>query len=393
MTSYPTYTFTYAAIADEVENTILYGGKYGYITYGNVLPPGTIGDTGTVVTDEIVRITDKMSEIISFLQDGYTSTTYNGGANLTINPIQTVNKYYVLNIPTPTVGAPEYTITFDDDGFGDGALFYIYNTDNLVLANIKFALSGAANPNNIYVLCDMDINFYSSLEYYGNFITTLGFFMFSGCKPTLYGTASALTSNSVVAAAIVGPSIPLISIYYTTPCFMHGTKILTDNWYVPVEDLRVGDLVMTHGAIIENGHIVGDDIPMQVRNISKNSRKAISSTSPISITKNAFGPNKPFEDLYVSPNHGLLNSKGRLYPAKKFINETSIFQNPTIDFITYYHIELDGHFAITANGVITESYRNPRGQAPPSRSAKGVPAPPPQTPPPSTTSPATAPRS
>jgi hypothetical protein len=26
---------------------------------------------------------------------------------------------------------------------------------------------------------------------------------------------------------------------------------------------------------------------------------------------------------------------------------------------------LDDHFAITANGVITESYRNPRGQAPP----------------------------
>jgi hypothetical protein len=133
---------------------------------------------------------------------------------------------------------------------------------------------------------------------------------------------------------------------------------------------------MTHGAIIDKSHIVGDDTPVQVRNIRKDTRKAAPSTSPIMVAKHAFGINKPFEDLYVSPNHGIINSKGQLYHAKKFINDTTIFQNPTIDLITYYHIELDGHFAITANGIIAESYRRPpKRQAPPSRSAVGAPAP------------------
>lgn len=140
---------------------------------------------------------------------------------------------------------------------------------------------------------------------------------------------------------------------------MEGAKILTDKWYTSIEDLQVGDWVMTHGSIVEKGHIVEDDTPMQVMNIRKYTRKADPTTCPIVITKNAFGTNKPFEDLYVAPNHGLFNSKGQLYPAKKFINDTTIFQNPTIDLITYYHIDLDGHFAITANGLITESFLHP----------------------------------
>lgn len=357
MTTYPTYTFTYAAIAWEVANLVLYGGKYGYITYtpDNVYPPETIGDTGTVVSDEIAEITSKKSEMVTFLAD-YTATSYNGGANLTITPFQTSNTYYQFNIPT--TGTTEYTITFDDDGFGDGALFYIYNTSKLELYNIKFALTGAANRSNIYVLCDVNIEFRSSLEYYGNFIAG-GFTCWS--RPTLYGTASAIASNGVV-AFLAGDILPLpfLTIIYDTPCFMEGTKILTDNWYTSVEDLRVGDLVMTYGSIVDSRRIVGDDLLMKVMNIRKYTRKAQQSTSPIMVTKNAFGINKPFEDLYVSPNHGLFNSKGHLHPANHFINDTTIFQNPTIDLITYYHIELDGHFAITANGIVTESYLPPK---------------------------------
>lgn len=386
MTTYPTYTFTYAAIGNVVSNLVLYGGKYGYITNGNVLPPGTIGDTGTVVHDEIAEIKSKKSEMTSFLVNNYTPTTYNGGGNLTIKPIQTSNTYYVLNIPT--TGIMVYTITFDDDGVGDGALFYIYNTGPLFMYGTMFELSGAANPANIYFLCDSDVEFYRDYQpYYGNFISERGFYMFSNCQPTLYGTASALGENADDAGVAVQTVLSVFSfltIRFATPCFMEGTKILTDNWYTSVENLQVGDWVMTHGAIIDKSHIVGDDTPVQVRNIRKDTRKAVPSTSPIMVTKHAFGINKPFEDLYVSPNHGIINSKGQLYPAKKFINDTTIFQNPTIDLITYYHIELDGHFAITANGIIAESYLPPKWRAPPSRSAVGALAPAPQTLPPST---------
>ena len=72
-----------------------------------------------------------------------------------------------------------------------------------------------------------------------------------------------------------------------------------------------------------------------------------------------FGINHPFEDLYVSPNHGIVARNGRLYPAKKFVNGTTVYQDPTIATMTYYHIKLAGHYVITANGVAAETYRDP----------------------------------
>lgn len=322
--------------------------------------------TGTTVLDEINTISDEKANIISFLM-GYTPTPYGGTSDLIIKAMQSTNTYYTFN-NLPTTGTDVYTVTFDDDGLGDEAVFYIYNTSKLNLYNIKFEVYPNVNINNIYVLCDVNIKFYSALEYYGNFIAS-GFVRenYSG-SATLYGTASATSLDTTNPGTLLfsGNDSSRLTIRYATPCFMEGTKILTDNWYTSVEDLQVGDWVMTHGAIIDKSHIVGDDTPVQVRNIRKDTRKAAPSTSPIMVAKHAFGINKPFEDLYVSPNHGIINSKGQLYPAKKFINDTTIFQNPTIDLITYYHIELDGHFAITANGIIAESYRRPlKRRAPP----------------------------
>jgi hypothetical protein len=151
-----------------------------------------------------------------------------------------------------------------------------------------------------------------------------------------------------------------LTINFETPCFVEGTKILTDNWYVPVEELKVGDMVMAHGAVIRHGknkyRDPYTDTLMPIVNIRKYVRPSQPSSSPIVVTKNAFGPNKPFEDLYVSCNHGIVTSNGRIYPAKKLVNHTTIYQDPTIDRITYYHIELETHNTLTANGVMAETY-------------------------------------
>jgi hypothetical protein len=64
--------------------------------------------------------------------------------------------------------------------------------------------------------------------------------------------------------------------------------------------------------------------------------------------------------LYVSKNHGVFDRRGVLQPANKYVNGNTIYQDPTIDQLTYYHIELEAHCAITANGVMVESYTAPR---------------------------------
>lgn len=103
-----------------------------------------------------------------------------------------------------------------------------------------------------------------------------------------------------------------------------------------------------------------DARPMPIMNILKYVRRASSTSCPVVFTKNAFGVNAPYEDLYVSPNHGMVDRKGRLFPAKKFVNNSSIFQDPTFDTITYYHIELERHCTVLANGVLAETYNLPK---------------------------------
>ena len=141
---------------------------------------------------------------------------------------------------------------------------------------------------------------------------------------------------------------------------MEGAKILTDQWYVPVEQLKVGDMVMVYGELQHKCHLLDDVRPMPILKIRKYVRKASPATCPVVFTKNAFGVNTPYEDLYVSPNHGMVDRKGRLVPAKKFINNSSIFQDPTFDTVTYYHIEVAGHCTVRANGMLTETYNQPK---------------------------------
>jgi hypothetical protein len=385
MTTYPTYPFTYTAIAYNLAYIDVYGGTIGYMSKQFVTTNGATEVTGSTVLDEINTISGEKATILSFLS-GYTPTAYSGTSDLTIKAMQSTNTYYTF-ANLPTTGTTTYTVTFDDDGYADDAVFYIYSATNLNLYNIKFEVTPNVNINNIYVLCDANVKFYSSLEYYGNFISN-GFVIEPNINSTLNGTATATDVDSDPGYIVYNTSLDFgrLTIRYITPCFMEGTKILTDNWYVPVEDLQIGDWVMTHGAIVDNSRIVGDDVPMQITNIRKNTRTASPSTSPVVITKNAFGVNKPFEDLYVSPNHQLFNSKGQLRSAKHFTNDTTIFQNPTISLITYYHIVVKDHASITANGVITETYRTPKEmRALPERSARDDLAEPPRTRPPSTT--------
>ena len=80
-------------------------------------------------------------------------------------------------------------------------------------------------------------------------------------------------------------------------------------------------------------------------------------TRPICIKKDALGPMRPFEDLYVSPGHSIMTPQG-FKNASKLINKNTIFRDMSCQEITYYHIELSEHSKIVANGIESESYRD-----------------------------------
>jgi Hint domain len=135
------------------------------------------------------------------------------------------------------------------------------------------------------------------------------------------------------------------------PCYCRGTLIMTEQGEVPVERLRIGDRVMT-----------GSREARPIKWIGRRSysgRFALGQTQilPICITAGALDDGVPRRDLWISPNHAM-HLEGVLIEAKDLVNGVSIYQAETVDQIEYFHIELDSHDLIIAEGAWSESFIN-----------------------------------
>lgn len=132
-------------------------------------------------------------------------------------------------------------------------------------------------------------------------------------------------------------------------CYCAGTRILTDRGEVSIEDLRIGDLVVTTEHGLQMIRWIGQSTiatcfadPMRV--------------APVRIRESAFGPGVPARDLRVSPCHAVF-LEGVLVQANALVNGTSIVQETALpERFTYYHIELENHALLLAEGLPAESF-------------------------------------
>ncbi|WP_290989835.1 Hint domain-containing protein [Hyphomicrobium sp.] len=134
-------------------------------------------------------------------------------------------------------------------------------------------------------------------------------------------------------------------------CFLAGTRILTTNFERSVEDLRAGDMLPT----ISGGTRTIKKIRSwtAARRANEQWRDDV---APIKVCRGALGPNVPQTDLYLSPNHALYVD-GVLITVGNLVNGRSIVRCSDFDgdLITYFHIELEDHQVIWANGAPVES--------------------------------------
>ena len=136
--------------------------------------------------------------------------------------------------------------------------------------------------------------------------------------------------------------------YTLVACFAGGTRILTARGEIPVEQLRPGDRVPTTAGRLAPISWIGH------RQVKTRSHPRPWDIMPVRVAAGAFAPGQPLRDLLLSPDHAVL-ADGHLVPVRYLLNGATISRE-TVSEVTYWHVELDRHAALFADGLPAESY-------------------------------------
>ena len=136
------------------------------------------------------------------------------------------------------------------------------------------------------------------------------------------------------------------------PCYFGSTFIRTADGEVSVSSIQAGDYVTVYRdgnersePVIWVGHSI----------IDLNQHAHVEDVAPIRIRKDAIASNQPSRDLLVSPEHCMILND-RCVPAKLLINGGSITRDYPTEPFEYFHIELERHGILIAEGAYAESY-------------------------------------
>jgi len=144
------------------------------------------------------------------------------------------------------------------------------------------------------------------------------------------------------------------------PCFTPGTLIATPKGERLVEDLAVGDKIITRDNGIQEIRWLG------AKTLDWKALAAAPHLKPILVRAGSLGNGLPERDMMVSPNHRVLvaNDRTALYfeerevlaAAKHMVNNRGIHEVEVMG-ATYIHFMFDNHEVVLSNGAWTESFQ------------------------------------
>ena len=315
------------------------------IDAGASLQIGTGGSTGTLIgaiDDEGTLVFDRSGNLtISSAISGGGAVVQNGTGTTLLSAQNNYSGGTALENGTLDVGALH--------GAGTGAITFQTGTETLRIETA--ALQGGDFSNVIKGFASGDrIDLANSDATHadlgpGNILTISG------------GTTGTVTFHLDPSESFAGEFFHLDSdggsgLYITEsdqPCYCRGTLILTDRGERPVEELEIGDRLVT---------LAGAQRPIKWigrRGYAGRYILGRQDILPICIKPGALGDGVPRRDLWISPHHAMF-LEGVLIEARDLINGVSIVQPTQIDEVEYFHLELETHDVILAEGAPSETF-------------------------------------
>ena len=137
-------------------------------------------------------------------------------------------------------------------------------------------------------------------------------------------------------------------------CYCRGTLVATNRGDVAVEKLQIGDWVVIMSGATRPIKWIGR------RSYTGRFILGRKDILPICIKAGALSDNVPRRNLWISPCHAMyfesVHREGVLIEAKDLVNGTSIVQAERPKAVEYYHVELDSHDVIVAEGAFSETF-------------------------------------
>jgi hypothetical protein len=167
------------------------------------------------------------------------------------------------------------------------------------------------------------------------------------------GTGASYLSVPAAIATVTGAGLAALSVNssneLTVACYAAGTLIRTDRGEIAVEALAIGDRVVTASGRARPIRWIG------TRSYGGYFIMGRTDILPICFKAGALDDNVPHRDLWVSPHHAMYY-EGVLIEAKDLLNGVSVVQAESIERVDYFHIELETHDVIIAEGALSESF-------------------------------------
>ncbi|GBQ09601.1 Hint domain-containing protein [Swaminathania salitolerans] len=140
-----------------------------------------------------------------------------------------------------------------------------------------------------------------------------------------------------------------------TPCFLSGSLIATPDGAVAIELLEPGDLVLC----LEDGMLS----PRPVQSIERGVMRVPSVSTlgddergfSVCIARDAIRPGVPYRDLRVTAEH-CMALDGVLVPVRMLVNGRTIRYDTELLEYRYFHLRMETHALVLANGVLTETF-------------------------------------